>query len=800
MDVGSTISAEFWLEIAAFAGALLGLLIVVLSLRTRRVLQEQAREIEAQKALIADAMIGARTAADQIARASAEAIGFVPQTDEVPEALVEACALGTGILFTGAAIGPLAGLPTWGMLLEKLTEKWSGEFSEDRLRGIGTLLERGDEDAVAELLESRLGRVGLMLEIGLELSGARPPDELVDLVQRIPFSAFLTTNFDDLLEKATADLAPLMLTPRSSHDFSALLRGTRPFILKLHGDPVEPESTTATLPDLRATIDEVPSLRATLRAFFETRSVFFIGHTPETVERLCEAVGSWRSTQRHFALVPDSPDLEIKAERMQARYQVELLRYSHLLALRRFLGDLTQRVEGRIGRRSAEERSASTSLAPAKITRLVLRNIGPFDEAEFDFHKPWTVILGNNGSGKSTVLRALALGLSGRDVDARRAARSLLRRGELSGTIEVTVDSGATETTYETQLAVEAERIVVKASTAPLQAGTLAAFGFPAIRGVPPAEGFDPTAEESYTYPRVADVLPLIRGGLDDRSTNLRRWIFISYVRSQDETLPAAARLRYRSAIDAFFKLVDAMTPGFAVRFSRCDTETYEILLDTSDGEIPLDYISQGMSSTIGWAGILIQRLSEIYPERSDPENGPALLLIDEVDSHLHPEWQMNFVPTLKALLPNVQVIATTHSPLMVGNLGEHEVIRVSRQEGGLTVEHLAQSFTGYRADQILTDAPFEMESTRAKSWEAFRDEYAVLTGRSERTPEEDARFAWLTETLRQAPPPFESREERLQAEELEAALRTAIEAVAGDETFLRKLKAEAQPNPSDRA
>jgi predicted ATPase len=704
---------------------------------------------------------------------------------------VEACARGSCVLFTGGGISALGGLPTWREVLQRLTERWGSEFSEDRRQGIESLLERAEYDPVAELLESRLGRIGLMLEVGLELSGGRPPEALANLVSRAPLTAFLTTNYDEFLDRALANRGPLALTPRSGHDFSTLLRESRPFVLKLHGDLVAPESATATMSELRATIDEIPALKASLRAFFETRSVLFLGLSPGSIEKLCDAIGPWRSSQRHFALVSDGPEFDLGAERFSARYQIELLRASSGPEVNRFLNELARRAEERMDQLAAE--IGAKALEPARITRLALQNIGPFKEAEFEFSKPWTVILGNNGAGKSTVLRALALALAGTNADAAAAGRNLIRRGERSASIELSVVAGSVEATYVTQLAEHENGIVIQASTAPLQAGTLVAFGFPALRGISSAAGFDPTAEEVYAYPRVADVLPLIRGGIDERATNLRRWIFNSYVRSQDQRLPTATRTRYRQAIDAFFALVDAMAPGFNMAFSRCDSETFEILLKTSDGEIPMDYISQGMSSTIGWAGVVIQRLAEIYADQDDPQACQALLLIDEVDSHLHPEWQMNLVPSLKELLPNIQIIATTHSPLMVGNLGEHEVIRVRRDGAELAVEHLAQSFTGYRADQILTDAPFEMESTRARTWEELRDDYAALNGRTNRSQEEEERFVWLTETLRQAPPPFETREDRIAATEIEAALRTAIETVANDEQLLRNPKVDSK-------
>ncbi|HEV2816971.1 MAG TPA: AAA family ATPase [Allosphingosinicella sp.] len=722
-------------------------------------------------------------------------------TDPPPPPLIDACAQGGCVLFTGAGIGMLAGLPSWRAALEEVIDANADLFSEETARGMRSLLARREYDVVTELLEVKLERIPLMLAIGEQFDKAKPPPALEKLVDGIPFSAFLTTNFDDMLDKVVAVPDPLILTPRSSYDFAALIRETEPFILKLHGEIVSPHATTLTMSELRASLDEAGNLRAALRAIFETRTLLFLGVGVQTIERLCDAIGFLGTTnQRHYAVVLDDGDFEARAERL-ALFGIELLRLARPSEIINFIDELTAEVEEQ-RQHLPDNAEAYSALAPTRVLRAKLENIGPFKQVELDFLKPWTLILGNNGAGKSTVLRAIALALCGADGDARKEGRALLRRGELKGSIEVTLAAGSAEMKCLTQISSEGrEGVMVRAHSAPLQAGTMAAFGFPAIRGLPPIGSFDPTQEESHRFPRTEDVLPLIRGGVDDRGRNLRRWIFNLYVRSEDRALGETIRAHYRDTIGRFFELINEMTPGFNLRFLRCDTETYEILLDTSDGEVPLDYVSQGMNSTMGWAGILMQRLSEIFPGEADPLAQHALLLIDEIDSHLHPAWQMNLVPILKQHFPNLQVIATTHSPLMVGNLEEHEVIRVARDADGLTIEHLAQSFKGYRADQILTDQPFEMESTRAKSWEAMREEYATLLAMPERSAENEARLADLVAALRQVPPPFESRAERNQAEELQTALREAIQAVAADDELLHKLKHEVlSPGAGPRA
>lgn len=762
--------------------------LVLVMIRSRRLREE----LEQAQAELRESAENARHAAEA-AESVAEAVTLVQfRTDQPPESLIEACAYGKCALFTGAGIGVLADIPDWPQVLTEIVKNRGRDLGDDAVT-MRNLLARGEFDSVTELLETRLGRADLVNAIWGQLRWSGASVGVLDnVVQDIPISAFVTTNFDDLIEQSLARAGrPLpRILSGSTRDVSRAMRSAESFLLHLHGALHEPENIVLTASELRASLEETGQIRSLLGSLFETRTALFIGLPVDRIEGLWEAAGMRRGTsQRHYAVVADDPDFDAFAERFSARYNIQLLRLAQPAALAPFLEDLSRRVRERHAQLARQKSFALTADRQGRIAGLTLRNIGPFENAAFSFTKDWAVILGNNGVGKSTVLRALAFALCGAEGVDREGARALLRRGASSGSIEVHFDTSPNPITLTTEIAVDQGRLAIRANMAALDAGMLVAFGFPAVRGIPPRGGFDPTAEESIPFPRIEDVLPLVQGGVDERASSLRRWIFNGFVRSQDPALPKASRSRHHRTIDRFFALIDAMTPGFDLRFSRCDTETFEILLATSDGEVPMDYLSQGMNSTMGWAGIVIQRLAEIYADQDDPTKQRALLLIDEIDSHLHPEWQMSIVPILKEYFPNAQVIATTHSPLIVGNLDEHEVIRVGRSEGGLVVEHLPQSFIGYRADQVLTDAPFELDSTRASSWEEMRDEYTLLLGQPDRNDEEEERFAWLEDELMRAPPALENRAERDQMRAADAQLRKAILAAATDDDALKSLR-----------
>src|ERR1044071_1946114 len=119
------------------------------------------------------------------------------------------------------------------------------------------------------------------------------------------------------------------------------------------------------------------------------------------------------------------------------------------------------------------------------------------------------------------------------------------------------------------------------------------------------------------------------------------------------------------------------------------------------------------MTAVYSWVGVLLRRLFQVYSD--DPEsirNSRALVLVDEIDLHLHPAWQRQILPLIRRHFPNVQLIASTHSPLVVGSVPEGCLIQLQRVEGGIVPDVFSEGFVGWRSDQILTGPAFELLTT----------------------------------------------------------------------------------------
>ena len=204
------------------------------------------------------------------------------------------------------------------------------------------------------------------------------------------------------------------------------------------------------------------------------------------------------------------------------------------------------------------------------------------------------------------------------------------------------------------------------------------------------------------------------------------------------------------------------------------------MLVRTNDGQIPIESLSQGMTSLLSWVGILLQRLYEVHYDSSnvtDPKQEYALVLMDEIDAHMHPKWQQTLVAKLKRIFPNVQVIASTHSPLVVAGMPVSQIVRFERNEGGqVETVHIDDDMSIGRTDQVLTGDLFGLETTLAldEETEQLMDEYKSLLSTMKRNNEQDNRYFELHRALADRIPPTSETKLERRAHELALAVLMA--------------------------
>jgi len=170
------------------------------------------------------------------------------------------------------------------------------------------------------------------------------------------------------------------------------------------------------------------------------------------------------------------------------------------------------------------------------------------------------------------------------------------------------------------------------------------------------------------------------------------------------------------------------------------------------DGWIAFSRIGLGYRTMTAWIVDLASRLFERYGAREDPLTGPAVCLIDEIDLHLHPRWQRDLIPYLSRLFPNTQFIATAHSPLIVQAAPDANLMVLRREPDGVVIDNAPRAVRQWRVDQILTSELFDLPSARPPELDAALRERDELLAKPDLTAADQARLAELRKQLSDLP------------------------------------------------
>jgi len=123
------------------------------------------------------------------------------------------------------------------------------------------------------------------------------------------------------------------------------------------------------------------------------------------------------------------------------------------------------------------------------------------------------------------------------------------------------------------------------------------------------------------------------------------------------------------------------------------------------DGDVRFEELGFGYQTSLTWLADFCKRMFELYPDADNPLHEEAVVLVDEIDLHLHPKWQRDLVPTLSKIFPNVQFIVTTHSPHVLQSMEDVNlyVLRRNAESGEIEAERSnVTNFTGWTVEEIL--------------------------------------------------------------------------------------------------
>nr|WP_290446033.1 AAA family ATPase [Acinetobacter lwoffii] len=161
--------------------------------------------------------------------------------------------------------------------------------------------------------------------------------------------------------------------------------------------------------------------------------------------------------------------------------------------------------------------------------------------------------------------------------------------------------------------------------------------------------------------------------------------------------------------------------------FSRVDPNENEIMINTPSGEVYYEYLSSGFKSIIS---IVFGIIKEIELRFKNPflcaDQFDGIIEIDEIELHLHPEWQGKACSILKEIFPLAQFFITTHSPHVVQTASQGEVIALERKDDRVLQRELPNSEYGYQGwtvEEVLRDV-MGMNDLRTEKYETIRNEF----------------------------------------------------------------------------
>ena len=380
----------------------------------------------------------------------------------------------------------------------------------------------------------------------------------------------------------------------------------------------------------------------------------------------------------------------------------------------------------------------SVNANAVKLLALRIENIKRFTETYISLNKPIICFFGANGTGKTTLLRAITVAIAGeKNLDqSRKELKHLLKIKETTKEREIFIEKAKIELTYTVdefneekpsfnnlvfiykpindslEIQNEGEKSKKNKQTFNLYGEEHDIFktliiGF-AQQG---KKEVNNRSNRTVWHPNIDDIDSLIYDTPDSRFQEFVKWI-------ADKLDPVKVasfeeRANNRKQVNEIFEVITSITDD-EMRLSE-DSNASIIKNKSNKNGIPLALMSQGYQNVVGWVGFFIKRLWEFGQTEIPDANFmefPAVCLIDEIDTYLHPEWQYRILSVLSEKFINVQFIITSHSPFVLSSVPPDKIALYELKEnekGEIKIEEETRSLYGAQ----MNDVAEEMGTTK---------------------------------------------------------------------------------------
>ncbi|TDB66933.1 ATP-binding protein [Arundinibacter roseus] len=432
--------------------------------------------------------------------------------------------------------------------------------------------------------------------------------------------------------------------------------------------------------------------------------------------------------------------------------------------------------------------TTSTDNTPVYFSSIELKNIRGFKErSTLNLTKDdgswakWTVILGDNGTGKTTLLQCLSLletayfktnNFGNEDIykgpirlfngyflnnkdDFRLALNNepsaiksnlFYKNKKNSNQIKIdnihSIDEALTD--IDLWFSLENNQIKLRGDFQ-FSNNQLIVYAYGASRGISSTNLSESQSQNNETL-----------FSPDATLLNAEEWLLrLDYAASKESSIKNRATRQRELVKDMLINLLPEVED---IRFNLPSLSNYTPIVEfkVSLGWVTIKQLSIGYKSMVSWMVDLAARLFLRYPDSENPLAEPAIVLIDEIDLHLHPKWQRDIFSYLSERFPNTQFIVTAHSPLIVQSAPQDaNIVVLRKEEEGVVIDSNVESVRKWRIDQILTSDLFGLESARSPDIEMQLKERELLLKKNNLDSREQERLNYLNNIAHGLPTGF---------------------------------------------
>ncbi len=367
-----------------------------------------------------------------------------------------------------------------------------------------------------------------------------------------------------------------------------------------------------------------------------------------------------------------------------------------------------------------------------KIQAMEMENFKGIPYKKIHFNEQFTLIIGDNGIGKTSILEALSVGLGGflagldgvatRNIHAEEIRKEWDRVGDATVTPEKQIPCSVTcqgvvhGKTFNWKRSIE----TLKGKTTRIHAKQIISYAEEVQKQITREKNHDivlpiisyQSAGRLFSQKKNKWIDPFERQELSrfigytdclEAESNIK--LFVNWLRRM--TMIQIQKRKKIGELDATLHAVEEFMRGLVKDNETVsmmyDFEEEEVIVQLGEQSIPLRLMSAGYRSVIGMVADLAFRMSLLNPQLKEVavKETPGVVLIDELDLHLHPKWQWKIVEDLKRTFPKVQFIATTHAPIVISSCKQGEIIQLY-EDNGIIMNENQNSPYGWQTEDIL--------------------------------------------------------------------------------------------------